>query len=139
MAHGVSRQTLLHRVKRGELRAVHVRTGRTKGLRIEPQPPQKDCFDHDNQSKEQCDDAPNVAASSGGGAHLRSHPMDTTSSERRELTHTYLRTARVDVRCSACLGNVGPAFGAAGPFGSYAGFGGLFTAVLTTLMWLGRA
>ena len=36
MAHGVSRQTLLQRVKRGELRAVHVRTGRRKGLRIEP-------------------------------------------------------------------------------------------------------
>ncbi|HEX5296322.1 MAG TPA: recombinase family protein [Streptosporangiaceae bacterium] len=36
LAHGVSRQTLLQRVKRGELRAVHVRTGRRKGLRIEP-------------------------------------------------------------------------------------------------------
>ena len=32
---GVSRQTVLQRVKRGELRAVHVRTGRRKGLRIE--------------------------------------------------------------------------------------------------------
>jgi hypothetical protein len=36
LAHSVSRQTLLQRVKRGELRAVHVRTGRRKGLRIEP-------------------------------------------------------------------------------------------------------
>jgi excisionase family DNA binding protein len=36
---GVSRQTVLQRVKRGELRAVHVRTGRRKGLRIEiPRP-----------------------------------------------------------------------------------------------------
>jgi predicted site-specific integrase-resolvase len=35
-AHGVTRQTLLQRVKRGELRAVHVRAGRRKGLRIEP-------------------------------------------------------------------------------------------------------
>jgi DNA invertase Pin-like site-specific DNA recombinase len=35
MALGVSRQTVLQRVKRGELRAVHVRTGRRKGLRIE--------------------------------------------------------------------------------------------------------
>ncbi|MQA76686.1 MAG: recombinase family protein, partial [Solirubrobacterales bacterium] len=34
LAHGVSRQTLLQRVKRGELQAVHVRTGRRKGLRI---------------------------------------------------------------------------------------------------------
>src|SRR5665213_2556228 len=31
---GVSRQTVLQRVKRGELDAVHVRTGRRKGLRI---------------------------------------------------------------------------------------------------------
>jgi hypothetical protein len=31
---GVSRQTVLHRVKRGELKAVHVRCGRRKGLRI---------------------------------------------------------------------------------------------------------
>jgi predicted DNA-binding transcriptional regulator AlpA len=31
---GVSRQAVLHRVKRGELEAVHVRCGRRKGLRI---------------------------------------------------------------------------------------------------------
>ena len=36
----VSRQTVLQRVKRGELRAMHLRTGRRKGLRIElPKPP----------------------------------------------------------------------------------------------------
>jgi DNA invertase Pin-like site-specific DNA recombinase len=34
LALGVSRQTVLQRVKRGELQAVHVRTGRRKGLRI---------------------------------------------------------------------------------------------------------
>ncbi|UQA95680.1 hypothetical protein [Streptomyces halobius] len=44
LAHGVSRQTLLQRVKRGELRAVHVRTGRRKGLRIEPPAPQNSLF-----------------------------------------------------------------------------------------------
>jgi excisionase family DNA binding protein len=32
---GVSRQTVLQRVKRGELNAVHVRNGRQKGLRIQ--------------------------------------------------------------------------------------------------------
>ena len=32
---GVSRQTVLQRVKRGELQAVHVRSGRRRGLRIE--------------------------------------------------------------------------------------------------------
>ena len=31
---GLSRQTILQRVKRGELKAVHVRLGRRKGLRI---------------------------------------------------------------------------------------------------------
>ena len=31
---GVSRQTVLQRVKRGELEAIHVRCGRRKGLRI---------------------------------------------------------------------------------------------------------
>jgi hypothetical protein len=31
---GVSRQTVLQRVKRGELAAVHVRRGQRKGLRI---------------------------------------------------------------------------------------------------------
>jgi hypothetical protein len=34
MAYGVSRQTLLRRVKRGELQAAYVRTGHRKGLRI---------------------------------------------------------------------------------------------------------
>ena len=32
---GISRQTVLQRVKRGELRAAHIRAGRRKGLRIE--------------------------------------------------------------------------------------------------------
>jgi DNA invertase Pin-like site-specific DNA recombinase len=37
---GISRQTVLQRVKRGELRALHLRSGRRKGLRIElPEPP----------------------------------------------------------------------------------------------------
>jgi hypothetical protein len=31
---GVSRQTVLQRVKRGELDALHIRNGRRKGLRI---------------------------------------------------------------------------------------------------------
>jgi hypothetical protein len=34
LALGVTRQTVLQRVKRGDLQAVHVRTGRRKGLRI---------------------------------------------------------------------------------------------------------
>ena len=39
---------------------------------------------------------------------------------------------------AACLGNVGPAFGFAGPFGSYAPFSDLSTGILTALMCLGR-
>jgi trk system potassium uptake protein TrkH len=39
---------------------------------------------------------------------------------------------------AACLGNVGPAFGFAGPFGSYEPFSDLSTGILATLMWLGR-
>jgi predicted site-specific integrase-resolvase len=41
---GVSRQTILQRVKRGELRAVLTRTGRRKGLRIELPAPQDQLF-----------------------------------------------------------------------------------------------
>jgi DNA invertase Pin-like site-specific DNA recombinase len=41
---GVSRQTILQRVKRGELRAVLARTGRMKGLRIELPRPQDQLF-----------------------------------------------------------------------------------------------
>ncbi len=39
---------------------------------------------------------------------------------------------------AACLGNVGPAFGFAGPYGSFAPFSDLATWVCTVLMWLGR-
>ena len=41
---GVSQQTVLQRVKRGELRAVLTRTGRRKGLRIELPQPQNSLF-----------------------------------------------------------------------------------------------
>jgi len=44
LAYRVSRQTVMQRVKRGELQAVHVCTGRRKGLRIEPPTPQNQLF-----------------------------------------------------------------------------------------------
>ena len=44
LALGVSRQTVLQRVKRGELRAVHVRQGRRKGLRIDVSAAQEPLF-----------------------------------------------------------------------------------------------
>jgi trk system potassium uptake protein len=39
---------------------------------------------------------------------------------------------------AAALGNVGPAFGFAGPYGSFAPFSDLSKSILITLMWLGR-
>ena len=47
---GVSRQTVLQRVKRGELEAVHVTRGRKKGLRIKVLRPQSDLFDQTAQA-----------------------------------------------------------------------------------------
>ena len=35
---GIARQTVLHKVQRGELAAVHVTTGKRKGLRIQVEP-----------------------------------------------------------------------------------------------------
>jgi hypothetical protein len=55
MALGVSRQTVLQRVKRGELRAVHVRTGRRKGLRIEVPKADGGLLDTLASTKGQCD------------------------------------------------------------------------------------
>lgn len=46
LALGVSRQTILQRVKRGELHAVHVRQGRRKGLRIKLPDAMPGLFDH---------------------------------------------------------------------------------------------
>jgi trk system potassium uptake protein TrkH len=39
---------------------------------------------------------------------------------------------------AACLGNVGPAFGFAGPYGSFEPFSDFSTWICTVLMWLGR-
>ena len=38
----------------------------------------------------------------------------------------------------ACLGNIGPAFGPAGPMGSFAGFDPLSKCLLVFAMWIGR-
>ncbi len=43
---GLSRQTVLQRVKRGELEAVHVVRGKQKGLRIKVLAPQPGLFAH---------------------------------------------------------------------------------------------
>jgi hypothetical protein len=61
---GVSRQTILQRVKRGELQAVLTRTGRRKGLRIKVPNHKTNYFDHDNQRTEQYDHASKHASMS---------------------------------------------------------------------------
>src|SRR5207302_3514570 len=43
---GVARQTVLHKVQRGELAAVHVRCGRRSGLRIQVKPGQAGLFEN---------------------------------------------------------------------------------------------
>jgi len=42
---GVTRQTILQRVKRGELHAVHLTRGKRKGLRIQVKDEQPTLFD----------------------------------------------------------------------------------------------
>jgi len=48
---GVSRQTVLHRVKRGELEAIHVSQGNRKGLRIMVPNPIQDLFDEPESAR----------------------------------------------------------------------------------------
>ena len=51
---GVARQTVLHRVQRGELQAVHVNRGRRKGLRINVKLDQPGLFDTTDRRNAQC-------------------------------------------------------------------------------------
>jgi DNA invertase Pin-like site-specific DNA recombinase/predicted DNA-binding transcriptional regulator AlpA len=51
---GIARQTVLHKVQRGELPAVHVNRGRRKGLRIQVKPDQPGLFDTTDRSNAQC-------------------------------------------------------------------------------------
>jgi excisionase family DNA binding protein len=51
---GVARQTVLHKVQRGELEAVHVNQGRCKGLRINVNARQPGLFDQPNERNAQC-------------------------------------------------------------------------------------
>jgi DNA invertase Pin-like site-specific DNA recombinase len=51
---GVARQTVLHKVQRGELPAVYVHQGRRKGLRIQVKPDQTGLFENDVREEPQC-------------------------------------------------------------------------------------
>jgi len=55
-----------------------------------------------------------------------------------ERTHGTISAFEGIGASASCLGNVGAAFGFAGPFGSYSGFSNLSTGILTAQMWLGR-
>ena len=51
---GVARQTVLHKVQRGELAAVYVHNGKRKGLRIQVKPDQTGLFDNHIRQEAQC-------------------------------------------------------------------------------------
>ena len=51
---GVARQTVLHKIQRSELQAVHVNRGRRKGLRIQVKPDQTGLFDTADRRNAQC-------------------------------------------------------------------------------------
>lgn len=51
---GVARQTVLHKVQRGDLAAVYVHNGKRKGLRIQVKPDQTGLFENDNRQEAQC-------------------------------------------------------------------------------------
>ena len=51
---GVARQTVLHKVQRGELAAVYVHRGKRKGLRIQAKPDQTGLFDNHIRQEAQC-------------------------------------------------------------------------------------
>ena len=51
---GLARQTVLHKVQRGELPAVYVQHGKRKGLRIQAISHQTGLFDNDRREEKQC-------------------------------------------------------------------------------------
>jgi len=51
---GVARQTVLHKVQRGELAAVYVHHGKRKGLRIQVKPNQTGLFENHIRQEAQC-------------------------------------------------------------------------------------
>jgi DNA invertase Pin-like site-specific DNA recombinase len=51
---GLARQTVLHKVQRGELPAVYAQHGKRKGLRIQVKPNQAGLFDNDRREEKQC-------------------------------------------------------------------------------------
>ena len=51
---GLARQTVLHKVQRGELPAIYAQHGKRKGLRIQVKPNQAGLFDNNRREEKQC-------------------------------------------------------------------------------------
>jgi biotin operon repressor len=51
---GVARQTVLHKVQRGQLAAIYVHRGKRKGLRIQVKPDHAGLFDTNVREEAQC-------------------------------------------------------------------------------------
>ncbi|HJS92930.1 MAG TPA: NAD-binding protein [Solirubrobacteraceae bacterium] len=64
--------------------------------------------------------------------------VDFIVSTEFQTASAVARLVGVPGAAASCLGNVGPAFGSAGPFGSYAEFTDLSKVMLSVLMLLGR-
>jgi hypothetical protein len=79
---GISRQTVLHKVQRGELEAVLTRTGRRKGLRINVPDPTTPCSKPEQSTKEQCDHASKQLAMPVSTTHRRPRQDSSTSTCR---------------------------------------------------------
>src|SRR5262249_53946960 len=103
LAYGVSRQTIMQRVKDGRLRAVRVRIGRRKGLRIAPQPPSMGCSDHDNEQEEQCDDGSKHASIPASSTHrISPRPYAPRAGPELATARSILMRAHGSLICPAC-------------------------------------
>ena len=71
---GIARQTVLHKVQRGDLQAVHVNRGRRKGLRIQVKPDQAGLFDTTEKEKGAVLTMAGRGRRSRGSRHGRSIP-----------------------------------------------------------------
>ena len=83
---------------------------------------------------------PGTGRGSGGHVNLRSRRAErgVRHSSRPARTGLDLSVLEAIGASAAMLGNVGPALGFAGPFGSYEPFSDVSTLIMTALMWLGR-
>ena len=109
----MSRQTVLQRVKRGELDAVHVHHGKRKGLRIKVIDDQATLFGHSSLVRGQYDDGSNDRIDD---VNTRIDGVNNDVNTRIDDLRTELRSFRAEVndrmeRFDTRLRNVEIAFG----------------------------